>query len=207
MSASVFHALCYHFVWSTKGRTPVLSRRWRDWIIERVDSEAQKRGGTVFACNAMPDHVHLVVSVPPTIAVCQYIGQVKGASSFGRSYAVHLNEGKADEVSHSQNHPNCVTPIWFQLRVCTIYRKDSVLAGRLRCFLSPSRGTCRSGALRRKPGTNPCGQKNNPVRRGLRRNVKRCNTSYHSHPDSSGLEDVCRGIHAPETHAPANWRR
>ncbi len=83
MSGSVFHALCYHFVWSTKGRFPVLSGGRREWIVERVRSESRKRGGTVFACNAMPDHVHLVVAVPPTLAVCHFIGQVKGASSFG----------------------------------------------------------------------------------------------------------------------------
>lgn len=30
----------------------------------------------------MPDHVHLLVRLPPTIAVSEFIGQVKGASAF-----------------------------------------------------------------------------------------------------------------------------
>ena len=31
--------------------------------------------------NAMPDHVHLLVRLPPTVAVSEFIGQVKGAAS------------------------------------------------------------------------------------------------------------------------------
>ena len=30
----------------------------------------------------MPDHVHLLVRLPPSIAVSQFIGQIKGATAF-----------------------------------------------------------------------------------------------------------------------------
>jgi putative transposase len=30
----------------------------------------------------MPDHLHLAVSIPPKIAVADFIGQIKGSSSF-----------------------------------------------------------------------------------------------------------------------------
>jgi REP element-mobilizing transposase RayT len=29
----------------------------------------------------MPDHVHLLVRLPPTVRICDFIGQVKGAAS------------------------------------------------------------------------------------------------------------------------------
>jgi putative transposase len=47
-----------------------------------VMEDAKKRGAVVIACTAMPDHVHLLVSLPPTIAVATFIGQVKGATAY-----------------------------------------------------------------------------------------------------------------------------
>ncbi|MDW8101156.1 MAG: transposase [Anaerolineae bacterium] len=38
-------------------------------------------GCTVLALNGMPDHVHLVVSFPSTIAIADLVKQVKGVSS------------------------------------------------------------------------------------------------------------------------------
>ncbi len=34
-----------------------------------------------FRHNAMPDHVHLLVRLPPTVKVSEFIGQVKGAAT------------------------------------------------------------------------------------------------------------------------------
>ena len=36
---------------------------------------------TVYALNGVEDHVHMVVSIPPKIAVAKFVGQVKGAAS------------------------------------------------------------------------------------------------------------------------------
>jgi len=38
-------------------------------------------GGVVHAVGGIEDHVHMVVSIPPRIAVATFIGQIKGASS------------------------------------------------------------------------------------------------------------------------------
>ena len=35
----------------------------------------------VYALNGVEDHAHLVVSIPPRIAVAEFIGQVKGVTS------------------------------------------------------------------------------------------------------------------------------
>ena len=32
--------------------------------------------------NAMPDHVHLLAQLPPTVALSEFIGHVKGALAF-----------------------------------------------------------------------------------------------------------------------------
>ena len=41
------------------------------------------------ALNGMSDHVHLVVSIPPTMSLATFIGQIKGSSSH---LASHLSE-------------------------------------------------------------------------------------------------------------------
>ena len=73
--------LKYHVVWITKYRKPVLrgeiGRRVRDLIRQTcVQLDVQILSGAV-----QPDHVHLLVSVPPNISVSGLMQRVKGRSS------------------------------------------------------------------------------------------------------------------------------
>jgi len=47
-----------------------------------LNEETHKRGGEPIRHNAMPDHVHLLVRLLPTVKVSEFIGQVKGATAF-----------------------------------------------------------------------------------------------------------------------------
>jgi REP element-mobilizing transposase RayT len=76
-----YHQLFYHMVWATKDRQPLLTADVEPTVHELLRTKAIGLGATVFALNGMADHVHLVVSVPPTIALSKFIGQVKGATS------------------------------------------------------------------------------------------------------------------------------
>ena len=49
--------------------------------------------GTVRAINGMADHVHLVVTVPPTLPLSMFIGQIKGSSSH---LASHVSVASTD---------------------------------------------------------------------------------------------------------------
>ncbi len=80
MKRDIFHRLYFHVVWSTAGRLPALEGR-RERAIQCITTVAQKFGAHVLVCNTMPDHVHLLVSVPP-IDLAHFIGKVKGGSSF-----------------------------------------------------------------------------------------------------------------------------
>ena len=94
MPSHVFHQLYYHIVWGTKNRLPLVAEDMRERLIRWVEDECRKRKGTSLACNAMPDHVHLFVHLPPTVCVSTFIGQVKGASS----YAYNHHMGAQDEL-------------------------------------------------------------------------------------------------------------
>ncbi len=78
----VFHELLYHFVWATHERDPHIHRSFRPDMLSILNEEAHTRGGEPIRHNAMPDHVHLLVRLPPTATVSEFIGQVKGATAF-----------------------------------------------------------------------------------------------------------------------------
>jgi putative transposase len=77
-----FHQLFYHFAWATHSRIPLIDRRWRGELLKILNEEVKTRGGRPVRHNAMPDHVHLLVRLPPTTTVSDFIGQVKGAVTF-----------------------------------------------------------------------------------------------------------------------------
>src|SRR5215467_8887162 len=77
-----FHQLYYHFVWATHSREPLIAREWRPELLMIINEEVKLRGGLPLRHNAMTDHVHLVVRLPPTVLISDFVGKVKGATSF-----------------------------------------------------------------------------------------------------------------------------
>ena len=76
-----FHQLYYHFTWATHDREPHLFPAYRVEFLKILNEESKTRGGWPIRHNAMFDHVHLLVRLPPTVCVSEFIGQVKGATS------------------------------------------------------------------------------------------------------------------------------
>ncbi|MEI2692034.1 MAG: IS200/IS605 family transposase [Anaerolineae bacterium] len=76
-----YHQLFYHLVWATQDREPLLTPTVEPIVYGLLRSKAVGLGATLFALNGMEEHVHMVVSIPPAIAVSKFIGQVKGATS------------------------------------------------------------------------------------------------------------------------------
>ena len=73
--------LFYHFVWGTKNREPLIAPQWESDLHNAIVAKATELDAFVHAVGGVEDHVHLVVSVPPKIALSTFIGQVKGNSS------------------------------------------------------------------------------------------------------------------------------
>ena len=73
--------LFYHIVWATKNREPLLTPDIEPAVHGFLRSKAVGLEAVVFALNGMADHVHMVVSIPPKLAVAKFIGQVKGVAS------------------------------------------------------------------------------------------------------------------------------
>ena len=73
--------LFYHFVWGTKNREPLIASEWENSLHNVIAAKVTKLGAFVYAVGGTEDHIHLVTSVPPKIALSTFIGQVKGNSS------------------------------------------------------------------------------------------------------------------------------
>jgi len=95
----VFHQLYYHFTWSTHSREPLIDRAWRPQLLEIINQEVKARGGFPLRHNAMPDHAHMLCRLPPKIVIADFIGQVKGGTSFRvnkeirPTFKLHWQEG------------------------------------------------------------------------------------------------------------------
>jgi putative transposase len=66
--------LFYHFVWTTKERLPLITEANREPIFAAIGAKVIELGGIVHAVNSMPDHIHVVASVPPAIALSEIVG-------------------------------------------------------------------------------------------------------------------------------------
>ena len=86
--------LFYHFVWATKLRLPLITDENREAIFGSIVAETKLLGGVVHAINGMPDHIHVVATIPPGIALAKYVNEVKGASSH---LANHLATTRSDQ--------------------------------------------------------------------------------------------------------------
>ena len=73
--------LFYHFVWATAQRQPLIAGQWESQLHKAIWAKATELGATVLAIGGTAEHVHLVASVPPKIALSTFVGQVKGNSS------------------------------------------------------------------------------------------------------------------------------
>jgi REP element-mobilizing transposase RayT len=73
--------LHYHFVWTTFERTPGLNDHLCPLVYRSVSARAKRLGVIVHQLGGTEDHVHVVASVPPKLAVAECVGRLKGASS------------------------------------------------------------------------------------------------------------------------------
>jgi REP element-mobilizing transposase RayT len=73
--------LFYHFVWATKERLPLITDEYQEPIYRVIAKKVGELRGIVHALNGLPDHVHLVATVPPSVPLSTFIGQIKGSSS------------------------------------------------------------------------------------------------------------------------------
>jgi putative transposase len=74
----------YHVVFIPKCRRKTLYKELRRYLGEVFRRLALQKESQIEEGHLMPDHVHMMISIPPKYAVSQVVGYIKGKS------AVHL---------------------------------------------------------------------------------------------------------------------
>ena len=74
----------YHVVFIPKCRRKTLYATLRKYLGEVFRQLAQQKESQILEGHLMPDHVHMLIAIPPKYAVSQVVGYIKGKS------AIHL---------------------------------------------------------------------------------------------------------------------
>ncbi|MBZ5554821.1 MAG: IS200/IS605 family transposase [Acidobacteriia bacterium] len=82
MASHAFSEIYLHITWHTKDNAPVITKLIEEPLYQYLQSRAtETQSVEVHSIGGIEDHVHLVVRVPPTLLISEWIGQLKGASS------------------------------------------------------------------------------------------------------------------------------
>ena len=71
----------YHIVFTPKYRRKAIYGQYRDSIGQIIRQLCNYKGVEIIEGHLMPDHVHILVSIPPKYSVSQFMGYLKGKSS------------------------------------------------------------------------------------------------------------------------------
>ena len=70
-----------HIVFKPKYRRKIIYNQYRRDLQDYIRLLCQYKGVKIIERYMMPDHVHLLLSIPPKLSVSQFMGYLKGKSS------------------------------------------------------------------------------------------------------------------------------
>ena len=82
MSRKAYTEINLHMTWHVKDDPPVLRDEIETQVHRTLRGQAIDEPGVfLHEIGGTDDHVHLVVTIPPTVLISEWIGQLKGSSS------------------------------------------------------------------------------------------------------------------------------
>lgn len=79
--ANTLTSLHYHVVFSTKDREAWISPEIEQRVWSFLGGIANENGMKLYQIGGMPDHIHMLISLPTSLAVSKALQQIKGGSS------------------------------------------------------------------------------------------------------------------------------
>ena len=74
-------SLLVHFVWSTKGRKPWIEEAWGDRLYGYLGGILKNNNAKLLCAGGMPDHIHLLTSLPSTLSLAKTVNLLKSNST------------------------------------------------------------------------------------------------------------------------------
>lgn len=79
--ANTFTQIHLQFVFAVQNRISLISENWKNDLYKYITTIVQNNGHKLLAVNGIPDHVHLLVGMRPTEAICDLMQEIKRDSS------------------------------------------------------------------------------------------------------------------------------
>ena len=71
----------YHVIWATQYRKPIITPYLEPLIYQWIKDKSEAMKSEVLAVNGIEDHIHVAVTIPPTLAATEWVRHVKGYSA------------------------------------------------------------------------------------------------------------------------------
>ncbi|MFR8653934.1 IS200/IS605 family transposase [Megamonas funiformis] len=84
MERSLAHTrwMCkYHIVFTPKYRRKIIYNKLRRDIVQIIKDLCKWKGVEIIEGKAMPDHIHILVKIPPKMSISNFMGYLKGKSA------------------------------------------------------------------------------------------------------------------------------
>lgn len=79
--ANTYTQIYIQIVFAVKGRQNLISKENREELHKFITGIVSNRGQKLFAIFAMPDHVHILVSMSPNVSISDLVRDIKAGSS------------------------------------------------------------------------------------------------------------------------------
>ena len=71
----------YHIVFAPKYRRQIIYGKYKASICQILRLLCERKGVEIHEAEACPDHIHMLVSIPPKLSISSFMGYLKGKSS------------------------------------------------------------------------------------------------------------------------------
>ena len=71
----------YHIVFAPKYRRQIIYGKYKASIGQILRLLCERKGVEIHEAEACPDHIHMLVSIPPKLSISSFMGYLKGKSS------------------------------------------------------------------------------------------------------------------------------
>ena len=78
---SSFRQILYHIIFRTKNSARTISLPESEELYRYIWGIIKNKNGKLLRINGMEDHVHILSDLPPTIALADYVREIKASSS------------------------------------------------------------------------------------------------------------------------------
>ncbi|MBK6936024.1 MAG: IS200/IS605 family transposase [Chitinophagaceae bacterium] len=79
--SNTYSQITIHCVFAVKGRENCITKKWRDELHRYIAGTITKNGTKVLAVGGWKDHVHILVGLPVTISIADFMRIIKANSS------------------------------------------------------------------------------------------------------------------------------